>query len=306
MSGTINNPTSSWDRAVLSFNTAMVWGSAFISGASSAYAVSRSSMAIAMAINSLPRSTAFDPLVYTLGVPSLFGLIGAMSIPIHCYNCYSVVTSTEVWRTKGIALIKNLGSLGMAIGATVQTVIFIWNEAQPHLGWLPGFQLISTTIAGSDVVLSGIHLHRLKRLDEYLNNIDKLPTFRANSRKKIFTEESAEKFLGVPKSRFKEFSEALAKEPEQGLNVLRTRVKEKIVEQRLRVVAGVISLLALGILLGLAFAPTPLAPVVLTALTIVAYFFSGTSSILSVLTIWKNVNLLNPYFGCTNKREAAA
>ncbi len=299
MSGASVTPTL-WDQAKKGVEIAALWGSPLATVARAAYGTSRSSMAISAAIQSLPTSTIIDPLVYTLGAPSLFGLLGVVMVPYHLYLAYQSATATgENWKTKTFNVIKNVGGLGMAIGSIVQTVSFIWAETRPAFSWLPGFQMVAALIAGTDVIVTGIQLHKLKKIDSYLNGLTSLNDIPEQYRGNIFSVETAEKYLGVPAIKFNEFKENLKKEPDGGLTVLKGRVKEKLFEQRLRVAAGVISIVALVILTGLAFAPTPIAPVAIVALTITAYCLSGTSSFLGIMAIRSNVKLINPLFSCT-------
>ena len=299
MSGASVTPNL-WDRAKSGLEIVALWGSPLATVARAAYGTSRSSMAISAAIQSLPTSTIIDPLVYTLGAPSLFGLLGIVMVPYNLYLAYQSATATgENWKTKTFNVIKNVGGLGMAVGSIVQTVSFIWAETRPAFSWLPGFQLVAALIAGTDVIVTSIQLHKLKKIDSYLNGITKLEDIPEQYRGNIFSVETAEKYLGVPAIKFNEFKENLKNEPDGGLKVLKGRVKEKLFEQRLRVAAGVISIVALAILTGLAFAPTPVAPVALIALTITAYCLSGTASVLGAMAIWSNVKMISPSFSCT-------
>ena len=298
MSGASVTPTL-WDQAKRGIEIAALWGSPLATVARAAYGTSRSSMAISAAIQSLQTSSAIDPFRYLLGAPSLFGLIGLAMAPFHLYSAYQSATATgENWKTKTFNVIKNVGGLGMAIGSIAQTVSFIWAETRPAFSWLPGFQLVAALIAGTDVIVTGIQLHKLKKIDSYLNGITSLNDIPEQYRGNIFSVETAEKYLGVPAIKFREFQENFKKEPDGGLQVLKGRVKEKLFEQRLRVAAGVISILAIAILTALAFAPTPIAPVALVALTITAYCLSGTSSVLGIMAIVSNVKLINPSFSC--------
>ena len=97
MSGASVTPNL-WDRAKSGLEIVALWGSPLATVARAAYGTSRSSMAISAAIQSLPTSTIIDPLVYTLGAPSLFGLLGIVMVPYNLYLAYqSATASGENW-----------------------------------------------------------------------------------------------------------------------------------------------------------------------------------------------------------------
>jgi|GEM_PF-3254313 len=317
MSSVENNSNSSlwsqsWERAEQAVavgkknvEQAAVVGGALASGASALYSLARSSTAIVVVIQSLPHSSYFDPFVYALGAPSLFGFVGTCMIPVHLHSGYAAMTNSDSLKTKVVSVLKSAGNLGVALGATAQAVIFIWEEARKHLIWLPGFQLSAAILAGFDIVLSIFHLNRLQQLEKKLDEVKDLKSI-VDSGQKLYTPESAEKYYGIPQARFEKFDQALKEEADLGLSVLKGRVQLKIEEKRLKIIAGILTVLALAVLAAIAFTPTPLAPVALSVLTATAYGLATASSILNIASIYKNYLLLNPFFGITAKAESKA
>jgi hypothetical protein len=230
-------------------------------------------------------AASFNPTTATVYAQTGFGFITFLTIPLTIRDSIRVAVSGASLTEKTFVLLTNGASLAAAAGVLLRTIGNLAKLSIP-LYWLPPVQMVNAFFSVVFLGKSIKEYRDLKKLDHVLEKYDGHITI---------SKESAHSYLSVDKKDYENFRKILAQEPDGGTAYLRRRIKDRLDNKKIEILAGVICVLAWTLFIGISF--TPVAPIVIFAATVAGYALFLLSMGVTFYQI-KHASQINDHLRC--------